>query len=211
MLRTHRSLKASCATLWWRWKNDLFFFIFPCNGAPVEWNWQGKTEVSTTNPTWTDPGSNPSLRDGRPATYRLSHCTANSRSLRLKCSNSHQTQGKITVLNILTFQTRRLYITTLQSPAATLRQRWASTWLQLQSPPTTIPSQTRPSLVNPACRFASSVPFLSVIHNSKSSLLSLSVCLHHSILYLFGYQMPPLTSLSFHCHYLSLLHPTASI
>jgi hypothetical protein len=21
------------------------FFVFPCNGAPVEWNWQGKTEV----------------------------------------------------------------------------------------------------------------------------------------------------------------------
>jgi hypothetical protein len=22
-----------------------FFFVFPCNGAPVVWNWQGKTEV----------------------------------------------------------------------------------------------------------------------------------------------------------------------
>jgi hypothetical protein len=21
------------------------FFIFPSNGAPIEWNWQGKTEV----------------------------------------------------------------------------------------------------------------------------------------------------------------------
>jgi hypothetical protein len=28
-----------CSTLWWRW------LVFPCNGAPVEWNWQGKTEV----------------------------------------------------------------------------------------------------------------------------------------------------------------------
>jgi hypothetical protein len=43
-LRTHRSLKASCATLWWRWKM-ISFFIFTSNGAPVEWNWQGKTEV----------------------------------------------------------------------------------------------------------------------------------------------------------------------
>jgi hypothetical protein len=72
------------ATLWWRW---LVFFVFPSNGAPVEWNWQGKTEVlgektcpsstlSTTNPTWTDPGSNPGPRGERPATNRLSRGTA---------------------------------------------------------------------------------------------------------------------------------------
>jgi hypothetical protein len=48
----------------------------------------GKTEVlggggdlssatlSTTNPTWADPGSNPGLRGERPATNRLSHGTA---------------------------------------------------------------------------------------------------------------------------------------
>jgi hypothetical protein len=45
----------------------------------------GETEVlgtctsatlSTINPTWTDPGSNPGLRGGRPATNRLSHGTA---------------------------------------------------------------------------------------------------------------------------------------
>ena len=63
------------------------FFIFPSNGAPVEWNWQGKTEVlgekicpsatlSTTNPTRTDPGSNLGLRGERPANNRLSHGTA---------------------------------------------------------------------------------------------------------------------------------------
>jgi hypothetical protein len=63
------------------------FFTFPSNGAPMEWNWQGKTEVlgektcpsatlSTTNPTQTDPGSNPGLRGGRQATNRLSHGTA---------------------------------------------------------------------------------------------------------------------------------------
>jgi hypothetical protein len=28
--------------------------------------------LSTTNPTWTDPWSKPGLRDGRPATNRLS-------------------------------------------------------------------------------------------------------------------------------------------
>jgi hypothetical protein len=47
MLRTHRSLKAYCATLWWRWSG---IFIFPSNGAPVEWNWQGKTEVLGEKP-----------------------------------------------------------------------------------------------------------------------------------------------------------------
>jgi hypothetical protein len=34
--------------------------------------------LSTTNPTWTDPGSNPGLRGERPATNRLSHGTAHS-------------------------------------------------------------------------------------------------------------------------------------
>jgi hypothetical protein len=32
--------------------------------------------LSTTNPTWTDPGSNPSLRGERPATNRLSRGAA---------------------------------------------------------------------------------------------------------------------------------------
>jgi hypothetical protein len=39
---------------------------------------RGKTcpsaTLSTTNPTWTDPGSN--LRGGRPVTNRMSHGTA---------------------------------------------------------------------------------------------------------------------------------------
>jgi hypothetical protein len=38
---------------------------------------RGKTcpgaTLSTTNPTGTDPGSNPGLRGGRPAANRLSH------------------------------------------------------------------------------------------------------------------------------------------
>jgi hypothetical protein len=32
--------------------------------------------LCTTNPTWTDPASNPGLRAGRPAANRLSHGTA---------------------------------------------------------------------------------------------------------------------------------------
>jgi hypothetical protein len=43
MLQTYGSLEAYCATLWWRFL--VSFFIFPCNGAPVERNWQRKTEV----------------------------------------------------------------------------------------------------------------------------------------------------------------------
>jgi hypothetical protein len=41
---------------------------------------RGKTcpgaTLSNTNPTWTDPGSNPGLRGERPTTNRLSHGTA---------------------------------------------------------------------------------------------------------------------------------------
>jgi hypothetical protein len=41
---------------------------------------RGKTclsvTLSTTNPTWTDPGSKPGLRGERPAANRLSHGTA---------------------------------------------------------------------------------------------------------------------------------------
>jgi hypothetical protein len=36
VLRTHRSLEA--------------YSVLPCNGAPVEWNWQGKTEVLGEKP-----------------------------------------------------------------------------------------------------------------------------------------------------------------
>jgi hypothetical protein len=32
--------------------------------------------LSTTNPTWTDPGSNPDLRGGMPAANSLNHGTA---------------------------------------------------------------------------------------------------------------------------------------
>jgi hypothetical protein len=45
--------------------------------------------LSTTNPTWTDPGSNPALRGERSATNRLSHGTANDVGL-LQCQNFHK-------------------------------------------------------------------------------------------------------------------------
>jgi hypothetical protein len=37
--------------------------------------------LSTTNPAWTDKGSNPGLRGERPPTNRLSHGTANETDL----------------------------------------------------------------------------------------------------------------------------------
>jgi hypothetical protein len=51
MLRTHRSLKAYCATLLMKMKRKMIsVFIFPRNWAPMEWNWQGKTEVLGEKP-----------------------------------------------------------------------------------------------------------------------------------------------------------------
>jgi hypothetical protein len=61
-------------------EDDSFFFIF----LVMEHRWseidRGKPKysgknLSTTNPTSTDPGSNPNLRGKRPATSRLSHGT----------------------------------------------------------------------------------------------------------------------------------------
>jgi hypothetical protein len=42
--------------------------------------------LSTTNPTWTDPGSNPGFRSERPATNRLSHGTAHTAGYSLTTS-----------------------------------------------------------------------------------------------------------------------------
>jgi hypothetical protein len=73
--------------------SSFFYRVFTSNGAPVEWNWQGKTEALGEKPVpvplcppqtphGTDPGSNPGLRSGRPATNRLSHGTAYLQALR---------------------------------------------------------------------------------------------------------------------------------
>jgi hypothetical protein len=52
--------------------------------------------MSTTNPTWTDPGSNPDLRGGRPATNRLSHGTA-----RLRCGSHLCIKGTTCTVDML--------------------------------------------------------------------------------------------------------------
>jgi hypothetical protein len=68
---------------WWRWMWSNWW---------IE-DWQEKPKycdktcpsatLSITNPTWYDPGSNPGLRGGKPATNRLSYG---------KASNSHLTE-----------------------------------------------------------------------------------------------------------------------
>jgi hypothetical protein len=80
------------------------FFVFQCNGVPVEWNWQGKTEVLWDKPVSVPlcppqiphgltPGSNPGLGGERPATNRLSHRTTTTvrvsytRVFREKCAS----------------------------------------------------------------------------------------------------------------------------
>ena len=51
--------------------------------------------LSTTNPKWTDLGSNPCLRGERPAANRLIHDTAQKRLLALSCLSvcPHRTTG----------------------------------------------------------------------------------------------------------------------
>jgi hypothetical protein len=83
MLRTYRSLKAYCTTP--VMKMSSFWPVLQV--MEHQWNEidRGKpttrrktcpsATLSTTNPTWTDPGSNTGLRSGRPATNRLSHGT----------------------------------------------------------------------------------------------------------------------------------------
>jgi hypothetical protein len=101
------------------------FFVSTCNGAPVEWNWQGRTEVlggktcptstlPTTNPTWSDLGSNPGLRGERPATNRLSHGTVRGRPLLTCCNYIRST--KVTILN---------YVRRLTWPYPQLHNFWA--------------------------------------------------------------------------------------
>jgi hypothetical protein len=85
MPRTHRSLKAYCATPVMKMSS---FFYQVLQLMVHQWNEIDREKpttrrktcpsatLSTTNFTWTDPGSNPGLRGERPATNRLNHGTA---------------------------------------------------------------------------------------------------------------------------------------
>jgi hypothetical protein len=85
ILRTHRSLKASCANPVMKMSS---FFGQVLQLMEHQWDESDREEpttrrktcpsatLSTKNPTWSDLGSNPGLRGERPATNRLSHGTA---------------------------------------------------------------------------------------------------------------------------------------
>jgi hypothetical protein len=79
---THRSLEGFlCNPVMKMNRKMISLFIFTSHGVPVEWNWQGKTEVLGEKPvpvslcppqypTWTELRLNPGLRGGRPTTNR---------------------------------------------------------------------------------------------------------------------------------------------
>jgi hypothetical protein len=94
------------------------FFVFPCNAAPVKWNLQGKTEVlggktcpsatlSTTNPTWIEPGPNAGRGGERQATNRLNDGTANYKLVSVSyefpsCKMPFKTSFTVSVLHMHT-------------------------------------------------------------------------------------------------------------
>jgi hypothetical protein len=108
---------------------DEFFFCFS-NLMEHRWNKidRGKPEVlrrktfpsatlSTTNPTWTDPGLNPGLRGERSATDRLSHGTAN---IIPKSSTDKRYVPSDLLSAILTLQALGLHCVMLTSSYGTL-------------------------------------------------------------------------------------------
>jgi hypothetical protein len=76
---------------------------------PSTW---GKTcpsdTLSTTKPTWTDPGLNPGLRGERPATIRLSHGTA-------VVNNKFVSEGKQSFFDVLYMNISRKIISSYYS------------------------------------------------------------------------------------------------
>jgi hypothetical protein len=86
-LRTQRNLKTSCAIPMMKIIIIIIIMVVLFLVMEHRWNeidrgrlkYSGKTypsaTLSTTNPTWTDTGSNPGIRSGRPAANRLSHGT----------------------------------------------------------------------------------------------------------------------------------------
>jgi hypothetical protein len=80
------ALRLIVQPLWWRWGWAVFYQVLQL--MEHQWNEIDRRKpttrrktcpsatLSTTNPTWTDPGSNSGLRGERPATNRLSHGTA---------------------------------------------------------------------------------------------------------------------------------------
>jgi hypothetical protein len=103
-----------------------FFFRFSKKWSTGGMKLTGKTEVigkktypsvtlSTTNPTWTDKGSNPGLRGERPAPNRLNHGTAIS--LSRYSSVSLYVQLHVNPVNIFTLHFLKACSNILLTPA----------------------------------------------------------------------------------------------
>jgi hypothetical protein len=57
--------------------------------------------LSTANPTWTDLGSNPGLRGGRPAANRMSHGTALAQAFSHRTTETQNTRVKAQIIRNL--------------------------------------------------------------------------------------------------------------
>jgi hypothetical protein len=80
---------------------------------------RGKTcpsaTLSTTNPTWTDPGSKPGLRGERPATSRLSHGTAKAYNFSMqhvtyKIHNNYRNTAYVGLVTYLVFVSSQSHV-----------------------------------------------------------------------------------------------------
>jgi hypothetical protein len=58
------------------WKEAVLSHIYDTVQAKYLEKTSPSATLSTTNPTWPDPGSNPGRRGGKPATNRLSYGAA---------------------------------------------------------------------------------------------------------------------------------------
>jgi hypothetical protein len=75
-------------------------------GSPAGSTQHGGHILSTTNPTWPDPGSNPSRRGGEPATNRLSYGAACFPNV----THSHNIQWNVIDKTLLLFSAKMYFV-----------------------------------------------------------------------------------------------------
>jgi hypothetical protein len=82
-----------------QWWNDIFAGETEVLGENLP-----SAALSTTNPTWIDPGANPALRGERPATNRLSLFFSNESKIKI-AKRSNACKVKIREINITSCHT----------------------------------------------------------------------------------------------------------
>jgi hypothetical protein len=92
-----------------QWWNDIFAGETEVLGENLP-----SATLSTTNPTWIDPGANPGLSGERPATNRLSHGTAKLATDSYKLSSSSQDDTAFPLL-LLAFRETVTVFTKIQT------------------------------------------------------------------------------------------------